>query len=81
VLTGTVAAARSAPQIEDVAAVASASTATVTWKTSLPTQGRVVYGVGGLYLYSARETSPTTEHAVVLLDLAPSTTYAFEIVA
>ena len=80
-LTGTAAAARSAPQIEDVAAETSASTATVTWKTSLPTQARVVYGVGGLYLYSARESSPVTEHAAVLPDLAPSTTYAFEIVA
>jgi hypothetical protein len=81
VLTGAAAAARSTPQIEDVAAETSASTATVTWKTSLPTRGRVVYGVGGLYLYSARESSPATAHAAVLPDLAPSTTYAFEIVA
>jgi hypothetical protein len=81
VLTGAAAAARSTPQIEDVAAETSASTAKVTWKTSLPTRGRVVYGVGGLYLYSARESSPVTEHAAVLPDLAPSTTYAFEIVA
>jgi hypothetical protein len=80
-LTGAAAAARSTPQIEGVAADASAATATVTWKTSLPTRGRVVYGVGGLYLYSARESSPVTEHAAVLPDLAPSTTYAFEIVA
>jgi hypothetical protein len=81
VLTGAAAAARSTPQIEDVAAETSASTATVTWKTSVPTQGRVVYGVGALYLYSARESSPVTAHIVVLPDLAPSTTYAFEIVA
>jgi hypothetical protein len=80
-LTGAAAAARSTPQIEDVAAEASAATVTVTWKTSLPTQGRVVYGVGGLYLYSASESSPVKTHAVVLPDLAPSTAYAFEIVA
>ncbi len=80
-LTGAAAAARLTPQIEDVAAEASAATATVTWKTSVPTRGRVVYGVGGLYLYTARESSPVTAHIVVLPDLAPSTTYAFEIVA
>jgi hypothetical protein len=81
VLTGAAAAARSTPQIEDVEAEASAATATVTWKTSLPTRGRVAYGVGGLYLYSPRESSPVTAHAVVLPDLTPSTTYAFQIVA
>jgi hypothetical protein len=79
VLTGAATAARSTPQIEDVAAEASAATATVTWRTSVPTRGRVVYGVGDLYLYSARESSPVMAHAVVLPDLAPSTTYAFEI--
>jgi hypothetical protein len=79
--TGAAAAARVTLQIEDVAAEASAATARVTWKTSIPTRGRVVYGVGGLYLYSARESSSGTAHAVVLPDLAPSTTYEFEIVA
>jgi len=80
-LTGAAAAARLTPQIEDVAVEASAATATVTWKTSVPTRSRVVYGVGGLYLYTARESTPVTAHIVVLPDLAPSTTYAFEIVA
>jgi hypothetical protein len=80
-LTGAAAAARVAPQIEDVAVEASAATATLTWRTSVPTRGRAVYGVGGLYLYTARESSPVTAHIVVLPDLAPSTTYAFEIVA
>ena len=44
-------------------------------------RGRVVYGVGGLYLYSAPESIAATTHTVVIPDLAPSTTYAFEIVA
>jgi hypothetical protein len=80
VLTGGASAARSTPQIEHVSAAASAASATVTWHTSVPTRGRVVYGVGGLYLYTARESSPVTTHALVLPDLMPSTAYAFEIV-
>jgi hypothetical protein len=80
-LAGDAAAARASPQIEDVAAAASVGSATVTWRTSVPTRGRVVYGVGGLYLYSARESTSATTHAVVLSDLSPATTYAFEIVA
>jgi hypothetical protein len=73
-------AAPSTLQIEDLAAAASAASATITWKTSVPTRGRVVYGVGGLYLYSARESSAATSHIVVLSDLTPSTAYEFQIV-
>jgi len=80
-LAGDAAAARASPQIEDVAAAASVGSATVTWRTSVPTRGRVASGVGGLYLYSARESTSATTHAVVLSDLSPATTYAFEIVA
>ena len=81
VLTGSAGAARSTIQIEDVHAAASAGSATVMWQTSAPTRGRVVYGVGGLSLYSARESAPVTMHSVTLPDLASSTTYAFEIIA
>jgi hypothetical protein len=81
VAAGGAASGRAAPQIDDPAAAASATSATVTWRTSVPTRGRVVYGVGGLYLYSAREGAPATAHTVVLSDLSPSTEYAFEIVA
>jgi len=80
-LAGGASAARSTPQIEDVAAAASATSATVSWKTSGPTRGRIVYGVGGLYLYSARESSAATTHTVVLHDLSLSTAYEFKIVA
>ena len=58
-------------------ASAAAATATVTWQTSAPTRGQVAYGVGGLYLYSARESAATTTHSITLQDLAPSTTYSF----
>jgi hypothetical protein len=71
--------ARAAPQIEDVTATPTATSVTVTWRTSVPTRGRVAYGVGDLYLYSARESTPATAHAVVLSDLTPATTYGFEI--
>jgi hypothetical protein len=74
-------AAAAAPVIEEVQASASASAATLTWRTSLPTSGLVAYGVGGLYLWSAREDAASTAHAVTLPDLSPSTTYEFRIVA
>jgi hypothetical protein len=70
-----------APVIEEVQASAAASAATVTWRTNVPTRGLVAYGVGGLYLWSAREGVASTSHAVTLPDLNPSTTYEFRIVA
>jgi hypothetical protein len=61
------------------AAPAAAATATVTWQTTSPTRGQVAYGVGGLYLYSVRESAATTSHSVTLEDLAPSTTYTYRV--
>jgi len=60
-----------------VTVAAAAATATVTWQTATPVRGQVAYGVGGVYLYSAREPVATTTHSVTLDDLAPSTTYTF----
>lgn len=65
--------------VENVQVAASASSATVTWQTTAATRGRVVYGVGGFYLYSARESTASTSHSVTLNDLNPSTTYAFRV--
>jgi Purple acid Phosphatase, N-terminal domain len=73
-LAGTAAAAT-----DNVQVAASSSSATVTWQTTAPTRGRVVYGVGGLYLYSARESTASTAHSVTLDDLNPSTTYSFRV--
>jgi hypothetical protein len=76
-----VSSARAAPLIEDVHASASASSAVVTWLTSVPTRGRVAYGVGGLYLYSAPEATASTTHSVALDDLTPLATYDYRILA
>ncbi len=65
--------------VENVQAVASSASATVTWQTTAPTRGRVVYGVNGFYLYSARESTASTTHSVTLDDLAASTTYSFRV--
>jgi hypothetical protein len=54
------------------------SSATLTWTTPTPVRERVAYGVGGLYLYTQRESTPSTSHSVTLADLAPSTTYSYE---
>ncbi|MDX6485916.1 MAG: hypothetical protein QOF43_1069 [Gaiellaceae bacterium] len=61
-----------------LAGSASAATATISWQTDVATRGRVAYGVGGLYLYSAREAAPAHSHTITLTDLAPSTTYDYQ---
>jgi Purple acid Phosphatase, N-terminal domain len=60
-------------------ATVTSSSATLTWTTPSPVRERVAYGVGGLYLYSQRETAPSTSHSVTLADLAPSTTYTYQV--
>jgi hypothetical protein len=72
-------AGNAAAAVDNVQVAASSSSATVTWQTTAPTRGRVVYGVGGLYLYSARESTASTAHSVTLDDLNPSTTYSFQV--
>jgi hypothetical protein len=81
VVVATAHAARAAVLIEDVQVSSTAGAATVTWQTNEATRGRVAYGAGGLYLYSAREDAPTTTHAVTLSDLTPGLTYDFRVVA
>ena len=61
-----------------VSAVTSSS-ATLTWTTPSPLRERVAYGVGGLYLYTQRESTPSTTHSVTLTDLAPATTYTYQV--
>jgi hypothetical protein len=72
-------AASASPSIAAVSTSASATSALVSWTSAAPSRGRIAFGVGGLYLYSAREPATTTSHEVELRDLAPATTYEFEI--
>jgi hypothetical protein len=72
-------AGNAAAAVDNVQVAASSSSATVTWQTTAPTRGRVVYGVGGFYLYSERESTAATAHSVTLDDLNPSTTYSFRV--
>jgi hypothetical protein len=65
--------------VGNVQAVASSSSATVTWQTSTPERDRVAYGVGGLYLWSPLESTAATTHSVMLGDLEPSTTYTYRV--
>jgi hypothetical protein len=68
-----------AAAVDNVQVAASSSSATVTWQTTAPTRGRVVYGVDGFYLYSALESTAATAHSVTLDNLNPSTTYSFRV--
>jgi hypothetical protein len=71
--------ASAALSIRGVSVSVSESTAVVRWTTSTPSQGRIAFGVRGLFLFSAPEAAPATRHEVALHDLAPATTYEFEI--
>ena len=78
-LSGTATAGRSEASIADVRASAASGSASVTWTTSIPMRGRVAYGIGGTYLYSALEPTAATVHTAELPDLASSSTYEFRI--
>jgi hypothetical protein len=78
-VSGTASAGRIEASIVDVRATASTGAATVTWTTSVPMRGRVSYGIGGIYLYTARELTATTQHTVALPDLTSASTYDFRI--
>jgi hypothetical protein len=71
--------ANAGASVKNIQVAAASSSATVTWQTTTPSRGRVVYGVGGLYLYSARESTASTTHSVTLDDLNPSTMYSFRV--
>ena len=78
-LSGTATAGRSEASIVDVRTSAASGSASVTWTTSIPMRGRVAYGIGGTYLYSALEPTAATVHTAELPDLASSSTYEFRI--
>jgi hypothetical protein len=78
-LSGTATAGRSEASIVDVRASAASGSASVTWTTSIPMRGRVAFGIGGTYLYSALEPTAATAHTAELPDLASSSTYEFRI--
>ncbi|MGB9911686.1 MAG: fibronectin type III domain-containing protein [Microgenomates group bacterium] len=54
------------------------NSATIVWRTNVPTQGAVVYGINPSSLSLIQpETALTTDHQVVLNNLLPATTYYF----
>jgi hypothetical protein len=78
-VSSTASAGESEASIAAVRASAASGSASVTWTTSIPMRGRVAYGIGGTYLYSALERSAATQHSVELPDLNPASTYTFRI--
>jgi hypothetical protein len=78
-VSSTASAGESEASIAAVRASAASGSASVTWTTSIPMRGRVAYGIGGTYLYSALERIAATQHSVELPDLNPASTYTFRI--
>lgn len=69
-----------APVISAVQAIATQTTATITWTTDQPTSSRIDYGPTnaygeGVYDYPALVTA----HAVLLTELAPDTLYHYQV--
>lgn len=59
---------------------ADGSAATVTWTTSVPSDGQVQYGTSTAYdAWSVYAPQMTTSHTVTLIQLAPSTTYHYRV--
>ncbi len=78
-VSSTASAGNAEASIAEVHATASTGSASVTWTTSIPMRGRVAYGIGGTYLYTALEATAATQHTIELPDLGPASTYDFRI--
>jgi hypothetical protein len=68
--------------INDVTAIPDDTTATITWTTMSPATSQVWYGpTPDMPLSTTLQSSLVTNHAVLLTDLAPATTYYFKTVS
>lgn len=67
------------PVISEVAADPATTTATVSWITDEPATSAVEFGPTTGYGSSVSDDAPVTEHALVLTDLDPDTTYQFSV--
>lgn len=70
-------------RISDVRVAKSTPTsATITWKTNHPANGKVNYGFkDGEYLFEEQSDKRTTDHEFVLNNLKPNTQYNFEVMS
>ncbi|MCE9585496.1 fibronectin type III domain-containing protein [Candidatus Nomurabacteria bacterium] len=62
------------------------SVETVTWKTNIPSQGKIVYGLvsssNGIYDLSTKmETSLSLDHSLDLVDLVPGKKYFYKVIS
>lgn len=55
------------------------STAVITWKTDVPSTGKVEYGLTANYGSMVQNTTPTTDHSILLTNLTHSSTYHFRV--
>jgi len=69
------------PTITDINAVATASSATITWATNEPATSLVDYGFTSSYTDSISDPSLTVAHSMTLTGLDPDAVYHFEIVS
>ena len=59
---------------------AAGNAATVSWTTSVPTDGQVEYGATTSYgLWSVYDAAVAASHSVTLVDLSPATTYHYRV--
>lgn len=65
--------------ITNIQTSTTSSSATISWSSSLPTQGEVVYGLSAMLGNVSPLTSLGNSHSVTVPNLSPSTTYQFHI--
>jgi|GEM_PF-1352602 len=56
-----------------------ATTATVVWSTSLPSNSLVEYGTAGKFDQQAKSDDLVADHVIVLSNLQPATTYSYRV--
>ena len=58
-----------------------AKTAVLTWRTDIPSTSDIIYGKRLDYSHELRETTPTTDHRLVLTGLTPGATHNVRVTA
>ena len=69
------------PVISNIQVTVSTSSATIFWKTNVPTNSEVRYGATSVYDQKKADSNFKTDHQITLNQLTPNSTYHFQIIS